>query len=162
MDHGDTPYAPISPAGTAGPPRFLGNPRERALLYDPGGISAPGPCDASMQPSAFRIASAPTVSFFRGSTARPAHSRSTLREMDLSTTTQDLLPAGGQPLPGRFDHLQGPTEGFSSSASSFSRLAWRKRNEPTIRAGDHDLTSETARLYREDGPCRSPTNEATR
>ena len=50
-------------------------------------------------PSARDTASAPTNSEFRGSITRPASSLSTLRSVSYPTTTQDLLPGGGQPYP---------------------------------------------------------------
>src|SRR5438128_8261502 len=50
-----------------------------ALLFDPGGTSAPDHLDASVLPSAIITTSAPTTNPFRGSITRPAHSLSTLR-----------------------------------------------------------------------------------
>jgi hypothetical protein len=95
------PPGDFSRMETIGPLKFLGNPCVRALFSDPGGTFAPGPCGASVRPSAFGTASAPAIRFFRGSIARPAHPLSTLRRMDHSTTTQDSLPATGQVLPDR-------------------------------------------------------------
>jgi hypothetical protein len=56
---------------------------------------------ASMQPSANTKASAPSTRCSRGSMTRLALSLSTLRRVSRPTTTQDSLPAGGQPLPDR-------------------------------------------------------------
>src|SRR5438876_5464941 len=50
-----------------------------ALLFDPGGTSAPDHYGASVLPSAVYTTSAPTMSSFRGSVTRPVHSLSTLR-----------------------------------------------------------------------------------
>ncbi len=74
----------------------------------------------------------PQNRFLRGSITRPAHSLSTLRRMDHSTTTQDSLPAVGHTLPDGIGYPLGSNEGFSYSfiASSFSRLSWRTQNEP--------------------------------
>ena len=45
--HGPGVGHPVLPPGLAekvkGPPRFLGNPRERALFFDPGGIAGARP-----------------------------------------------------------------------------------------------------------------------
>ncbi len=72
-------------AGTARPPRFLGNPCVRALVADPGGSGCRGPgrmpCALAvpMVPSASTIASASTTAF-RGSIPQPARPLSTLRD----------------------------------------------------------------------------------
>src|SRR5262249_10446781 len=79
-----------------GPPRFLGNPRERALLSDPGGIAGARPLrrrDAAFRP--FNNVGSREETF-PGSITRPAHSLSTLRSPGHPRTTQDSLPAAGQ------------------------------------------------------------------
>ena len=90
---------------TTGSPRFPGNPsREHALLSDPGGPHASGPVAMhAMLPSVRLTTSAPHSVTFRGSITQPVRSLSTLRSSDYSesNTTQDSLPAGGQPWRGR-------------------------------------------------------------
>jgi hypothetical protein len=77
--------------------------REHALLFDPGGPDAPRPLTMHpMLPSVQLTTSAPRSVTFRGSITRPVRSLSTLRGSDYSDdTTQDSLPAGGQPWRGR-------------------------------------------------------------
>src|SRR5688572_25793495 len=77
-----------------GPPRFLGDLCERAVLFDPDGTSARCHCRASVLPSALVKTSAPITAVFRGSITRPTHSLSTLRSPGHPGTTQDSLPAG--------------------------------------------------------------------
>lgn len=72
----------------------------------------PGHYGMSMQPSAISTASAPTKRSFRGSITGPTHSLSTLRSAGYPVATQDLLPAGGQPLPGGADYPLGPSAQF--------------------------------------------------
>jgi len=85
---------------TTGSPRFPGNPsREHALLSDPGGPHASGPCDA--RDVAFRAADDVGSAFSHVS--RLNHTACSLAvyasQLGLlrSNTTQDSLPAGGQP-----------------------------------------------------------------
>jgi hypothetical protein len=73
----------------------------RALFSDPGGTGAPGPYGAQVLPSALRTASAPTTRRFRGSIARPARLPVYASPHGSPRETQDSVPAGGQPLPGR-------------------------------------------------------------
>ena len=82
-------------------PRFLGEPPcVHALLFDPGGISAPGhPAPRCSLPHGQRRR-LPQRSNSRGSIPRPARSLCTLRSEDRSSTTQHSVPAGGPPLPG--------------------------------------------------------------
>ncbi len=95
---------PVLPPGLAekakGPPRFLGNPRERALFSDPGGIACARP--SRRRDAAFRSVNnvgSRRLYSSRGSIARPAHWLSTLRSPGRPGTTQDSLPAAGQALP---------------------------------------------------------------
>lgn len=76
------------------------NPFVFAPLSDPGGISAPSLCGASMLPRTSSSVPAPPMAAFRGSITRLARSLSTLRRAGHPTATQDSLPAGGWPLPG--------------------------------------------------------------
>jgi hypothetical protein len=96
----------------AGSPRFLGNLRMRAPVFDPGGASAPGLLGASVLPSVLTTASASTGSFSRGSIPRPACSLSTLRSQGRPCTTQDSLPAGDQPYRTGLYPPQGPSRRF--------------------------------------------------
>lgn len=88
---------------STGSPRFLGSPFASMLC-------SPTPADPARQafrdahdvafPSVDSVGSA--ILTFRGSITRPARSLSTLRGSDYSDhTTQDSLPAGGQPWRGR-------------------------------------------------------------
>jgi len=95
--HGYHPFA----VETTGPPRFLGDLLVRALLFDPGGFSAPGQHGALMLPSVITTTSAPAIRLFRGSITQPARLLSTLRSEGCPSATQDSLPGGGQPFPGR-------------------------------------------------------------
>ena len=56
---------PVLPPGSAekveGPPRFLGDLRERALLSDPGGTTTPGHCGVVTRPSVVLTTSAPAI-----------------------------------------------------------------------------------------------------
>lgn len=91
-----------------GPPRFLGNPKVcMPCSSTPAGWTMPGLYGMSMQPSAVLKASAPAMRSFRGSITRPTHALSTLRSVGCPRTTQDSLPAGGQPLPGGIDYPTG-------------------------------------------------------
>ena len=67
----------------------------------------------------------PRLSAFRGSITRPAHSLSTLRRVDYSTTTQDSLPAAGQPYRAGVVTRRVPSKGFRSSHPPFPGFAWR-------------------------------------
>ena len=62
-----------------------GPPCVHALLFDPGGISAPGQRGASVWPSVVLKTSAPTVRSCRGSMTRPARSLSTPRRAGYPT-----------------------------------------------------------------------------
>ena len=103
------PAAPLcrSPRGDGRLSQVPGEPRRaHALLFDPGGTSAPGHLDASVLPSAIITTSAPTTNPLRGSITRPAHSLSTLRHQGhpwprktrfrllASFAGRDWLPAG--------------------------------------------------------------------
>jgi hypothetical protein len=96
-----------------GPPRFLGNPKVcMPCSSTPARWAMPGLYGMSMQPSAVLNASAPAMRPFRGSITRPTHTLSTLRSVGCPHTTQDSLPAGGQPLPGGIDYPLGPSALF--------------------------------------------------
>jgi hypothetical protein len=96
----------------AGPPRFLGDLRLRAPVFDPGGASAPGLFGASVLPSVIRTTSASTIRISRGSIPRPACSLSTLRSQGCPCATQDSLPAGDQPCRTGFYPPQDPSRRF--------------------------------------------------
>ena len=95
---------------TTGPPRFLRDPmpacpalrprwdlHARPFIRRVGAAFRPGECIGSHDKS-----------LFRGSITRPTDSLSTLRSTGLPATTQDSLPAGGQPLPGGIGLPAGP------------------------------------------------------
>jgi hypothetical protein len=87
----------------AGSPRFLGNPFPNMLCSStPADRMHPATSTHSVLPSVRLTTSAPRSVTFRGSITRPVRSLSTLRGSDYSDdTTQDSLPAGGQPWRGR-------------------------------------------------------------
>ncbi len=70
---------------------------------------------------------------FRGWITRPAPSLSTLRRLGYPRPTQDSLPAGGHPWPGRIGYLLGSRRRvskkvtLSSSSPPFPGFAWRKK-----------------------------------
>jgi hypothetical protein len=74
-----------------------------ALFSDPGAVTgrAVAPNCAPARHFCLLILQShrPIPTEFRGSVARLSHSLSTLRSRDCSRTTQDSLPAGGQPSP---------------------------------------------------------------
>jgi uncharacterized protein with HEPN domain len=70
-----------------------------AMLFDPGGTSAPGRYDASVLPCAVLKTSAPEMRSFRGSITRPARSLISASQRRLPDATQDSLAVGGQPFP---------------------------------------------------------------
>lgn len=93
----------------SGPPRFLDNPCARALLYDPGGATAP---DLSGRAShlvqryclprsvARRPPRSPNISGLNHTAHAPAVYASRPRlPVYCYTATQDSLPVGGQPSP---------------------------------------------------------------
>ena len=116
---------PASPVEMTGPLTFLGNLTcALALLFDPGRTHASGRYNASARPP-LRPRRRLPHGYFRGSITRLRHSLSTLRRMGYPTSTQDLLPAAGQALPGGIDTRKVPTKGFSLFdyfASSFPKL----------------------------------------
>jgi hypothetical protein len=118
---------------TNGTPRFLGNPRARALLSDPGGIGNAWPIAALRcclpQVQQRRL---PLTQSLRGSITQPMHSLSTLRSAGYPDTTQDSLPAAGYALPGGFGYPRGSNEKFppTSRLPPFPGFAWR--NGPAL------------------------------
>ena len=91
---------PAAWSGGAGPPRFLGNPCTRALLFDPGETFMPGHFGMSARPSAYQTASALATSTFSGLN-HTAHVLAVYTSPPgLPQTAQDSLPAAGQALPG--------------------------------------------------------------
>jgi hypothetical protein len=126
---------PLAGSGveTTGPPRFLGNPRVRALLFDPGGTETPGhtapPC-CLPRPQRCRL---PQTGYFRGSITQPTHSLCTLRSAGYPNTTQHSLPAAGQALPGGIGYPLGPNERFQPIiASPFPRLRLAQAGWPWV------------------------------
>ena len=87
----------------AGSPRFLGTPFANMLCSStPADPMHPATTTHSVLPSVRLTTSAPRSVTFRGSITQPVRSLSTLRGSDYSDhTTQDSLPAGGQPWRGR-------------------------------------------------------------
>jgi len=98
------PGLPAAVAGQRcrGLPRFLGVPRVRAPLFDSGSVSAPGHFGASLLPSAITTASA-TATALISELHHAAHTLAVYASWDGSPhrCTQDSLPGGGQPCPGR-------------------------------------------------------------
>jgi hypothetical protein len=99
----------------AGSPRFLGSPFANMLCSStPADRMRPATATHPILPSVQLTTSAPRSVTFRGSITQPARSLSTLRGSDCSDhTTQDSLPAGGQPWRGRTSTCWAAFEGFS-------------------------------------------------
>lgn len=94
-------------------PGSWGNPRGRMpRSLTPVGLLTPGHCGAEVLSPLDITGTTPTTRSFRGSIARPSASLSTLRRRPRGSSTQDSLPAGGQPLPGRVYTCRVPSERF--------------------------------------------------
>jgi hypothetical protein len=104
---------------------------------------------------------------FRGSITRPSCPLCTLRSQSRPCTTQHSVPAGCQPLPGRFNSCRVPSEVFSrillhmTSNSSRLCLAHFQQNRPKAeirfarpgrRKWDLDEQREASVLWRSIGP----------
>ena len=88
---------PGSTTEAHGPPRFLGNPRERALLSDPGGIVGARPLrrhDAAFR--RLKHVGSRDNNHFGAQSHGPFTRCLTLRSGGCPVTTQDSLPAAGQ------------------------------------------------------------------
>jgi hypothetical protein len=109
------------------------SPCALAVALRPRGISAPGRCGAPMLPPRFPRRSAPPTSLFRGSITQPSRSLSTLRRTGCPATTQDSLPAGGQPCRAGLPPAGLTIEGFRGWLHSLPPspgLTWRKETQP--------------------------------
>jgi hypothetical protein len=76
-----------------------------ALFFDPGRTTRIRPIRCAGTAPVMSTTKAPTITFFRGSIARPWDSLSTLRELGRPSATQDSLPAAGHALPDRIGYL---------------------------------------------------------
>src|SRR6185312_11451237 len=88
---------PGSAMEAKGPPRFLGNPRERALFSDPGGIVDARPLrrhDAAFR--RLKHVGSRGNNHFEARSHGPFTRCLTLRSEGCPVTTQDSLPAAGQ------------------------------------------------------------------
>jgi hypothetical protein len=115
---GQVPPAGLPPAGTsaslaARSPRFLRGPHARApCSKTPAGRrcqAVAAPPRGRRVPKRHRL---PRQEPFRGSIARPTGSLFTPRSPGRPGSTQNSLPAGGQPLPGGGGYPLGPVEKF--------------------------------------------------
>jgi len=110
--------------------------RHHALLSDPAESFTPGIAAQTLLPSTLKTVSASGSYSFRGSIARPSDPLCTLRSQGRPCTTQHSVPAGCQPLPGRFIHCRVPSEVFShvrlhtTSHSYRLNLAHFQQNRP--------------------------------
>lgn len=105
-----------SSAEMAGSPRFLGDPRGRMpCSLTPVGLPTPGQYSAGVLSPLCRYQDDPNVAYL-SRLLRTAFglavyaSQAPLRD----PPTQDSLPAGGQPLPGRASTCRVPMKGFRS------------------------------------------------
>jgi hypothetical protein len=94
-------------------------------------LLVPGHCGTGVLSPFDTTWTTPTTSAFRGSFTRPPTSLSTLRRRPCGIPTQDSLPAGGQPLPGRIWTCRVPSVRFqlcrrlSTSLPPSPGLPWR-------------------------------------
>jgi hypothetical protein len=96
-----------------GPPRFLGNPRERALFSDPGGIVDARPLrrhDAAFR--RLKHVGSRGNNHFEAQSHGPFTRCLTLRSEGCPVTTQDSLPAAGQLCRAGLVTLWVPSKGF--------------------------------------------------
>ena len=108
-------------AETMGSPRFLGVPwYGYAVVHVPGRAPAPGQYGVGVLSPLGTTATTSATRTFRGSIPRPSHSLSTLRSARCRDTTQDSLPAGGQPLPGGIRTRRAPFRRFQVSVDVLS------------------------------------------
>jgi hypothetical protein len=97
----------------------------------PVGLLVPGHCGTGVLSPLDVTRTTPTTCAFRGSITRLPASLSTLRRRPCGIPTQDSLPAGGQPLPGRIWTCRVPSERFqlcrrlSTSLPPSPGLPWR-------------------------------------
>ena len=103
------PSPAVTSAEMMGSPRFLEEPLwTYAVLSDPGRAPCARPSGAGVLSPRLPRRTTPSQQAFRGSITRPSPSLSTLRRRPYATSTQDSLPAGGQPLPGRIWTCRAP------------------------------------------------------
>jgi hypothetical protein len=99
---------------------------ECAAPFDPGDAFRAWPLAQSVPPPLRRPRGPLAILSFRGCLTRPSRSLCTLRSAGRPVATQHSVPAGGQPLPGRFCSYGAPSKGFSLSGaymtSPFPRL----------------------------------------
>ena len=139
-------------------PGSWGTPCVHALLFDPGGTLDARPlrrrrCCLPLVPRR-RL---PRFESFEARLPRPAHSLSTLRSAGHPAATQDSLPVGGQPLPGRIRTYRVHYEGFPVLSTAYSFLpsqAWPGARDVSLRG--YIATNQGNRL---DLPAQEPRSK---
>ena len=86
----------------------------------PAKLLAPGRYSAGVLSPVDTTPTTSATCAFRGSLTQPSHLLSTLRSRRYRTTTQDSLPAGGQPLPGGIRTRRVPFRRFQVSVDCMS------------------------------------------
>jgi hypothetical protein len=111
-----------------GPPRFLGDLRERALFSDPGGTTKPGRCGVVTRPSVVWTTSAPAMMSISGlnGTARSLAVYASRRR--LPGRHARLAPGCWPALPDGAGYPQGPDERFPLSLPPFPSFSWRTKS----------------------------------
>jgi hypothetical protein len=113
---------------TTGPPRFLEDPYERALLSDPGGTSALGHCRASVLSSAKRTASTPTTNTNFGAQSHGPHTRCLRFAGWIAPPPRKTrFRTAGLPFRTGFVTRGVPVKDFRSYHPAFPGFSWRTR-----------------------------------
>ena len=105
----------------------------------------PGVAAQTLLPSTLKTVSASDSYSFRGSITRPSDPLCTLRSQGRPCTTQHSVPAGCQPLPGRFNPCWVPSEVFSqvllhmTSNSSRLCLAHFQQHRPNAGSDGNEM-----------------------
>lgn len=104
-----SPYRYLGFGGDDGASQVPGEPQcGHALLFDPGGTSAPGQCGAPVWPSVVLKTSAPAMRSFRCSITRPVRSLSTLRSAGRPTPRKTRFRWVANPLRAGLDTRRAP------------------------------------------------------
>ena len=125
VDLGD-PDAVVSMQRRPGLPGSWGAPCAHAVVSDPVGVVAPGPCGATMLPSASVTASASATNALSGLNTRPTHSLSTLRSRGCAPGPRKTrFRSAGQPYRAGLITRWAPIEGFNLWFPPSPGFAWR-------------------------------------
>ena len=131
---------------TMRPPRFLGNPKASAPRSStPAGPRRQAVTASRCCRSLIEQRRLPRRLPFRGSITRLARFPVYASQCGSPHPTQDSVPAGGQPLPGRIPPAGSlrrfrPSRSLLSLASPFTRLPWRTRYRHRCRSEESALS----------------------